>query len=301
MESDVVAAYRAALVDLGDGRRWYQTSTDLHYAAAAVALSGIDGRAVRVTGDELLDETAVTDPLRYVTHTVAAVASVRHTPIDWFVGCTGEVAHLLRSATRTKRTRRIAAAIVVLCGGDHLEERAARVAELYGEWNRRHRILTVSDDLVLAAVVEAAGVDGATSLERADFAFDRLAAEGYSAEWELARILALKPVASSVERFLWLAHELHGRRRKPLPDRRPSIAIAALSDHPLHGLHDLIEGRVASIRQGRFGIDRGTALQLAALLTMGESLPAGGDLHGALHGLLMLLHHRRARSDASSS
>lgn len=300
MPIDVEAAYHQALAGLGAGRRWYQSAGDLHYAAIAAAAGGIEGTAVRAVGDELAASLGITDPLRSIIYTVTAVGGLRGVDLGSFTERRDAVAELLRPAIRSTKKRRITAGIMVACSDGDPTARAPAVADLYEAWHQRHRILTTSDDLALAAVIDAAGVDHAAVLERSAYALERLATEGYPAEWDIARTLSLNPPASSMERFLWLANELRGRRRRPLSDRRLAIALLALSTHQLMGLPDLVTERIERMRVGRFRPEAAPAFEQAALLTLGESTSAGNSASGAFHGFLLLLHHRRAQSDNAS-
>lgn len=299
MPSTVEDLYQQALTDLGARKLWYQTSTDLFFAAVVAAVDGVDAEEVLARSSKLADVLPLGHALHYVSHTVAAVSAARDIPVESFVAATDAAAGTLRDGIRSGRIRHIAGAVMAVGGTSAFQVRGDAVVGLYRSWNQRHRLLTTGPDLVVAAITEASGLDPATALDRAATAFGQLASGGYRDEWLVARILALDPAASA-DRFLRLADDLRGRRRKPLPDRRHTIAIAALSDHPPAELTSTLIERVSAVRPGRLRPDGGTAFTLAALLTLGASVPGGHRLHRAFHAFVLREHYVRSYREATA-
>lgn len=301
MQLDVEERYQRALTELGGHKAWYQTASDLFFAAVVATVDDLDGEEILARGTSLADLLPATHPLHYIHYSVAAVSAARGIDIEPLVANSDAVSDLLRPATRSTRARGIAGAIIAVGGQSGLEVRANQVVALYQAWNSHHRFLTNSGDLVLSAITESAQVDPVTALDRANDALDQLANRGYRDEWEVARILALDAPASTVSRFLGLSHALRGRRRKPLTDRRSSIALTAAADHPLPELVELVPQRLRAVRAGRFRPDKTTGLTLAALLTLGGSVPSGHRLHTAFHAAVLSAHYRTSVREADAS
>ncbi len=300
MRPDVESPYQQAITDLGVRKRWYQLGTDLYFAAVVAAVDGGDSEEI-LARNELLAETLPSgNQLHLIKQTVAAITAARGLDVKSFIADADAVADMLRDATRSKTSRRVAASVIVATGEGGYEVRSNRVSTLYQEWNQQHRVLTGSLDLVLAAVTEAVGIGPVTALDRAGSAFEQLNGAGYKSEWEVARILALDEPSSSVERFVKLADDLRGRRRKLLTDRRHTVAIAALADHPSHELGGLMSHRARAVRVGRFRPGRSTALTLAALLTLGASATPEHRLHPAFHGFVLREHFVTSNREATS-
>ncbi len=300
MQPTVDKRYHQLLTELGVRKRWYQTSTDLFYAAAVAAVAGVDSEAILAGNTQLAEELPASHDLHLIRDTVAAIAAARALDIGSFIAATDEAAQLLRGATRSKRFRRIAGSVLAADGGQGLEVRTTQVAVLYQLWKESH--LTNASDLVLAAITEAVGIDPAIAVQNADIAASQLGEGGYDRQWDVARILALaKRPTDTADQFVALAERLRGRRRKPLTDNRQLIAIAALSEGDQPDLPGLVAERVKTVRTGRWRPDHRTALTLAALLTFGESLPADDRLIVAFHGLAIrehyLMSYRESMSD----
>ena len=155
-------------------------------------------------------------------------------------------------------------------------------------------------DLTLAAITDAVGLDPITALDRADANAGQLAEAGYKNEWDVARILALDGSGEATERFLSLARERHGRRHKPLTDRRHLIAIASLADHTPRELVNLVSRRREALRVNKFRPDHRTRLTLTALMTLGAAITPESRLRSALHGFVMREHYVNSYADATS-
>ena len=300
MHSDVEARYQKALTELGVRKRWYQTATDLYYAAVIGAVDEIENAEIIVRVRQLDVVLPPTHDLHLIKETLAAIIASRDLDVETFVADVDAVTGSLREAVRSKRLRRLAAAVVVAANDGGFEVVADRVATMYTAWNEKHRVLTNALDLTLAGITGAAGLDPVTALDRAEGADQRLTEAGYSSEWEVARILAIDRSGQATDRFLSLASEQRGRRRKPLTDRRHLIAIAALADHPSHELVDLVSHRFESLRAGRLRPDQKTRLTLAALLTLGASVPPENRLRTVFHGFAIREHYVSSYAEATS-
>ncbi len=300
MPTDVDARYQQTLTELGIRKRWYQTSDDLYYAAVVGAVEGVTSAAILTRTSQLEDLLRPTHDLHYIRQTLAAVTAARQLDLARVVEAVDTVAESLRQSSRSKRLRRIAGAIVATTTDGGFEVVANRVGTLHTAWNQRHRLLTNALDLTLAAISDAVGLDQNTALDRADQAVGQLEEAGYKNERHVARILALNEPAASTDRFLSLAAERRGWRRKPLTDHRHLLAIAALADHTPGELIDLVSSRLESLRINRFRPDHRTRLTLATLLTMGASVPDKHPLRRAFHGFAMREHYVNSYADATS-
>ncbi len=295
MQSAAEDRYAAAVAELGDHMRWYQTSRDLLYAAVVAAIDGVAVPEILARSSSLRETLPRTHDLHLIAQSVAAVSAARGIETEAFVSVADGAAEALRDATRTKRARRVAGAVVAAGPTD---VRTERIVTLHKLWNDRHRVLTTALDVILAAITETSGSEPHSALDRAESADKQLAEGGYQGEWEVARILALGSPISTVPRFLRLADELRGRRSKPLTDRRHIIAIAALADHTPEELAALMRRRIDSIRAEKPRPDASGAVTLAALLTLGASVPAGHRLHTAFHGFVLREHYTASYRDA---
>lgn len=292
MPSSADERYPRLLDELGSITRWYQLGTDVPFAAVVAAVDGLDGADVLARREELTGLVGVDDEVALVTHTLAAVSVARGTGAASLIAAADTATGVLGTGIRSKRIRRIAGVILVADDPTESESRALRVDALYEQWKRRHRARTNSYDLLLAAVSETAEADGEIALDRASVALDQLAKGGYPGEWELARILALAAPSPTVERFLRLAHEMSGRRRKPVADRRPVLGVACLAEHSADELCDMLQSRVRDLRSGKHRPDAKTVLTLGALLTLGASVPSGHRLRDAFHAFALREHYR---------
>jgi len=289
--------YHGALVELGAHMRWYQTSRDLLYAAVVAGLDDVSVSEI-LARNSLLGETVPrTHDLHLISQTVAAVSAARGIEVEAFVTTADVAADTLRAATRTKRARRIAGAVIA---AGPAGSSAERIVALQKMWNDRHRVLTTALDVILAAITEASGTEPHLALDRAESIAGQLADAGYQGEWEVARILALDAPISTVPRFVRLADELSGRRRKLLTDRRHIIAIAALADHTPDELAVLMRRRMEAIRAEKIRPDASATVTLAALLTLGASVPAGHRLHTVFHGFVLREHYTASYRDATT-
>jgi hypothetical protein len=289
--------YRTAVAELGSEMRWYQTSRDLLYAAVVAAVDGVAVSEILTRGARLGETLPRTHDLHLISQSVAAVSAAGSVDTEAFVTTSDASADALRAATRTKRARRIAGAVVAACPAASSPE---RIVTLHKLWNDRHRVLTTGLDVILAAITEVSGSEPHAALARAESADQQLAEAGYQGEWEVARILAVDSPISTVPRFLRLADELRGRRRKPLTDRRHIIAIAALAHHTPEELAGLVRARIDAIRAERIRPDASGAVTLAALLTLGASVPAGHRLHNVFHGFVLREHYTASYRDATA-
>lgn len=297
MASAALDRYREAVAELGSDMRWYQTSRDLFYAAVVAGVDGVTVAEILARSGRLGEMLPRTHDLHLISQSVAAISAARGVDAEAFVTAADIVEVELRAATRTKRARRIAGAVIA---AGPVDSSTDRIVALHKMWNDRHRVLTTALDLILAAITETSGSEPHAALDRAVSVADQLADAGYPGEWEVARILALDSPISTVPRFLRLADELRGRRRKPLTDRRHVIAIAALAHHTPEELADLMRHRIDGIRAEKLRPDASGAVTLAALLTLGASLPAGHRLHTVFHGFVLREHYRAAYRDATS-
>ena len=297
MQSTVDGRYQRLLTELGVRKRWYQTSTDLFYAAAVAAVSDVDSEVIVAGAARLSDELPASHDLHLIRDTVAAIAAARGLDITSFIAGTDEASQLLREATRSKRFRRIAGSVLAADGGQGLQLRTNQVTALYRLWKEEHP--TNASDLILAAITEAVGIDPTIAVQHAEVAALQLSRGGYPKEWGVARILAMhdRPAAAA-DQFVALADRLRGRRRKPLTDQRQLIAIAALSDSTTPDLPGLVADRAKSVRTGRWRPSHRTALTLAALLTFGESVPPDDRLVAAFDGLAIREHYLMSYSEA---
>ena len=289
--------YHAAVSELSSDMPWYQTSRDLLYAAVVAAVDGVPVPEILSRTARLGETLPRTHDLHLISQSVAAVAAARKIDSETFAAAADITADELRAATRTKRARRVAGAVVAAGSAD---SSPVRIVTLHKLWNDRHRVLTTALDVILAAITENAGSEPHAALDRAETADQQLAEAGYQGEWEVARILALDSPISTVPRFLRLADELRGRRRKPLTDRRHIIAIAALAHHTPEELAGLIPARIDAIRAEKIRPDASGAVTLAALLTLGASVPAGHRLHTVFHGFVLREHYTASYRDATS-
>jgi len=289
-----VERYLRAVDDLGTGKSWYQTGGDVLFAAVVATVDELDGDEIRSRASTLSGSIENTDPLHYVLHTVAAVAAARGIGITEFLDDTSGLTDALRPSTRLSQPRRIAAAIAALSGSRELDERASAIMELYDSWNGRQRLRTTASDLPLAAITVAAdtGVDRAA--HDATVVYDELGRRGYGDEWDVARILALERPDAPMHRFLAVCERLRGRRRKPVSDRRPAIAFAALGHHDITSTVGLVAERADAVRVGRFKPDPSWAVTLAALMTLGESVEPDHGLRTAFHGAVIAQHYEIA-------
>ena len=299
MNAEIETRYHRAITELGIRKRWYQADTDLYYAAVVGAVDDIENGEILARAKRLDGALPPTHDLHLIKQTLAAITASRDLDVPTFVANVDAVTESLREAVRSKRLRRLAAAVVVAANGGGFEVVADRVATLYEAWNDRHGMLTSALDLTLAAITDAVGLDPATALDRAEVADRNLMEAGYKSEWNVARILALHGSAEATERFLRLAGELRGRRRKPLTDRRHLIAIASLADHGPQELVDVMSHRFEAVRGGRFRPDHKTRLTLAALMTLGAVAPES-RLGPAFHGFVMRDHYVSSYAEATS-
>lgn len=274
--------------------------TDLYYAAVVAAVDGVASAEILARTEKLQELLGSTHDLHYIKQTVAAITAARGLNLERFVEAADAVSESLKESTRTKRLRRIAGAVVAVSSDGGFEVLGNRVVTLQAAWNQQHRLLTNALDLVLAAISDAAGLDPFTALDQADSATSQLEEAGYKQAWEVARILALYEPAASGERFLKLAAERRGWRRKPLTSRQHIIAIASLANHPPHELVDIMSHRLEALRVSRFRPDGNTTLTLAALLTLGASVPTGHPLRTAFHGFVMREHYVNSYAEATS-
>ena len=300
MNSDVDARYQHALAELGIRKRWYQTSDDLYYAAVIAAVDGVSSSEVLIRNGQLEELLRPAHDLHYIKQTMAAITAARQLDLVMVVEAVDTVAESLRESSRSKRLRRIAGAVVATSTEGGFEVVANRVGVLHAAWNQRHRFLTDALDLTLAAIADAVGLDPNTALDRADLVLRQLHKAGYKNEWLVARILALHEPAASADRFLSLAAERRGWRRKPLTDQRHLLAIAALADRTPTELMDLVSSRLESFRINRFRPDQRTRLTLATLLTLGASAPSEHPLRSAFHGFAMREHYITSYANATS-
>lgn len=299
MPATVEERYQRLLTELGVRKRWYQTNTDLFYAAAVAAVADVDSETVAAGAAQLGDELPASHDLHLIRDTVAAIAAARRLDIGSFIAATDEATELLREATRSKRFRRIAGSVLAADGGQGLQLRTTQVTILYRLWKERH--LTNASDLVLAATTETVGIDPAIATRHADIAASQLKKSDYERQWDLARVLALHHRPDyAADQFVALGERLRGWRRKPITDNRQLIAIAALSEGANPDLPKLVADRVKSVRTGRWRPGHRTALTLAALLTFGESLPPDDRLVAAFHGLAIREHYAMSYSEAMS-
>jgi hypothetical protein len=300
MRSDVEERYHRVIDELGVRKRWYQPDSDLWYAAVVGAVDGVDGGEILARSQQLHRFLPPGHDLHLIRQTLATVAAARGLKVEGLVVAAHAASESFRAAIRSKRIRRVAGSVVAIGNESGFEVAGSRVVALYRAWNREHRLLTNALDLVLAAITDLAGFDSITGGERAEAAAGRLGNAGYKNEWEVARILAMEGSSGSTERFLRLAGELRGRRRKPLADRRHVIAIASLADYTPPELVDILSRRLEALRISRFRPDRRTALTLAALLTLGDSVPAEHPLHAAFHGFALREHYVHSYAEAIS-
>jgi uncharacterized membrane protein len=134
-----------------------------------------------------------------------------------------------------------------------------------------------------------------------DTAASQLSQGGYNRQRDVARVLALQDrPAHSADQFVAIAKRLRGRRRKPRTDDRQLIAIAAFSEVTRPDFPNLVADRMKSARTGRWRPDRRTALTLAALLTLRESVPTDGRLVATFYGLAIREHYLMSYSEATS-
>ena len=292
--------YLRLIEELGSVTRWYEMGTDVLFAAAVAAVDGLDGADVLSRREALTGLVGVDDEVAFITHTLAAVSVARRTELASLIAAADTATEILRTGIRSNRIRRIAGVILAADDPTEIESKALRVVALHEQWKRRDRARTSSYDLLLAAVSEAAGVDNETALDRTSVALDQLAVGGYPGEWELARILALEAPSLTVERFLRLAPEMSGRRRKPVADRRPVLGVACLAEHPPDELCDLLQSRVRDRRWGKQRPNAKTVLTLGALLTLGASVLSGHRLRDAFHAFALREHYRTALEQAPS-
>lgn len=298
MQSSAEDRYHRAVTELGARKLWYQTGSDLLYAAVVAGVDDVAPSEILTRSEALAEILPRSHDLHLVRSTVAAVSGACGIGVESFIATADGLAETLRAATRSKRARRVAGAVGAARGSRDIS--ADHIVALHEKWNERHRLITTSLDIILATITEAAGVDPAIAGSRADEAVSRLADESYGGEWEVARILAIESPSMSAERFLHLAAELRGRRRKPLTDRRHTIAIAALADHTPVTLTDLMRHRIRALRVGRFRPDSSTAVTLAALLTLGDSVSRESRLRTAFHGFVLREHYTASYREAMS-
>lgn len=300
MHSNVEARYQKALTELGVRTRWYQTDTDLYYAAVIGAVDGIQNADIIARARQFDVVLPPTHALHLIKQTLAAITASRDLEVEAFVADVDAVTEPLRKAVRSKRLRKLAGAVVVATNNGGFEVVADRVGTMYTARNEKYRLRTNALDLTLAGITDAAGLDPVTALDRAEAVDQNLTQTGYSNEWDVARILAIDESRQATDRFLRLASEQRGRRRKPLTDRRHLIAVAALADHPSHELVDLVSHRFESLRAGRFRPDQKTRLTLAALLTLGASVPPENKLRTVFHGFAIREHYVSSYAEATS-
>lgn len=289
--------YREVVVELGPHMRWYQTSRDLLHAAVVAAVDAVAVPEILARSARLGETLPRTHDLNLISQSIGAVSAARGIDPEVFIAAADVAADELRAATRTKRARRIAGAVVAAGPANSSTE---RIAALHEMWSDRHRVLTTALDVILAAITEVSGTEPNAALDRAESVAGQLDDAGFSGEWEVARILALSAPVSTVPRFLRLADELRGHRRKPLTDRRHVIAIAALAHHTPEELAGLMRRRIDDIRAERIRPDASGAVTLAALLTLGASVPTGDRLRTVFHGFVLREHHTAAYRDATA-
>jgi hypothetical protein len=300
MRFDADQRYLPLLEELGSSTRWFQLGADVPFATVVAAVDGVVGADVVARREALTGLIGAGDEAALVTYTLAAVSAARGVEAPSLIAAADSATDVLKAGIRSKRICRIAGVILAVDDPAGCELKAGRTVSLYQEWNLRHRVRTNTSDLLLAAVGEAAGVDGSTALDRANLALDRLATGGYPGEWDLARILALEPPSLTVERYLRLAAQMRGRRRRLVADRRSSLALACLADHPSDQLSALLLGRVRDLRWGKHRPNARTVLTLGALLTLGASVPSGHRLRDAFHAFALREQNRTALEQAPS-
>ncbi len=300
MQPDVETRYHEALTALGARKRWYQTATDDYFAAVVAAVDVVDVTEI-LERDHLIHEALpARNDLHLARRTLAALTAAQNQRVEDFVLASETIAETLADATRSRRFRRVAAAVSVSGGQIEFDVVGNRAVTLYQAWHDRHRSLTSGRDIVLATITDTAGVDPQTALSRADQAFERLAEGGYERAWDLARILSLDAPEASVARFFAVAEVVRGRRSKPLSDRRSAVAIAALAQHPADDLAALMARRLRSVHVSRWRPDSKTALTIAALLTMGASVSDAHPLHRAFHGFVLHEHYLASEREANA-
>lgn len=298
MQSITAQRYRRLAVALGLHRRWYQTSTDQFFGAVAAAVEDTSAEDL-ITAERLFSEALPrAHELNLISYTMAAIAAAHQLDVSTFVEAADAAAESLRPATRSTRFRRVAGAVLAAEGTADSPRRADEAMATYRLWKQAGP--TYAADLVLAAVAASAGIKPEVAAANARIAADWLARSGYRAEQDVARILALHEPEVAAGRFVTIADRLRGRRRKPLRDRRESLAIAALSFGAGPDLPELVAHRAGSVRTGRWRPNRKTALSLAALLTFGESVPLDHRLHPAFHGFALREHYETSYAEATS-
>lgn len=300
MSLDAHDRYLRLLDQFGDATRWYQLGTDVPFAAVVAAVEEVDSADVLRRREALSGHLAAGDEAALISFGLAAVSAARKIEAAALVAAADTATEVMRTGIRSHRIGRIAA--VILAAGQPAESglAAERVLALHQDWLGRHRVRTGSYDLLLAAVADNTGVDRAVGLDRASRAEEQLAKGGYPGEWELARILAIEPASLPVERYLRLAAEMSGRRRKPAADRRPALGIACLADHLPEELPVLLQSRMRDLPWGKHRPDAKTVLTLAALLTLGASVPPEHRLRDAFHALALRELYRTALEQAPS-
>lgn len=132
---------------------------------------------------------------------------------------------------------------------------------LHNLWNDRHRVLTNSLGVMLAAITETSGIEPNAALDRADSAAGQLNDAGYPDEWEVARILAR---------------------------------------HTPEELAGLMRLRIDGIRAEKIRPDASGTVTLAALLTLGASVPPEHPLHTVFHGFVLREHYTASYRDATT-
>ena len=133
MPATVDERYHQLLTELGVRKRWYQTSTDLFYAAAVAAVAGVDGETILAGSAQLADELPASHDLHLIRDTVAAIAGAHGLDIGSFIAATDEAAELLRGATRSKRFRRIAGSVLAADARDSFDTGGAGTDLMRGD------------------------------------------------------------------------------------------------------------------------------------------------------------------------
>lgn len=301
MSNEAELRYGAAVEALGANRRWYQLGSDDYFAAVIAAVDDVAPTEIVERDERLHELLSARNALHLIRRSIAAVTAARHLEVEAFASAAERVAESLRPATRSMRIRRVAGAVTVASGRVEFDVLGNRAVSLYESWHDRHRMLTTAGDVVLAAISEGVGVDVRTALNRAAVASELLTVDGYKGSWEVARILSLDNPEVSVPQFLGLAGVMRGGRSKPPTDRRSAIAIAALAPLPSHELQELMSHRLQAVRITRWRPDARTALSIAALMTLGESLRSTHPLYFAFHGFALRQHYLTSFHEANNA
>lgn len=294
-----VDRYRDSLAGLIDRKHWYDTADGLHYAAVVCAVDGLDPPELRRHIADFRSEVKMSDRLAPFRPTAAAILLARGLDLSDALVAIDDIQERLRPVTRPEESRRVAALIAATTSIGVPAERADRILGLYRDWKARHRVLSGSVDLPLAAASVGVEPDTARGAHDAEVIHDELSRRRYRHEWRVARVLALAGTDAPLHRFMALVEVLRGRRRRPLSHRRASIAVAALSAVDARELVDILPASVKSMRRKPHRAEPNLALSLAATLTLGSSGAADGDhrLRTAFHGLVLAEQFAQVRQD----